>query len=181
MPMNGIISLLFRLRRSTLKAYEIVNGMIDTLDIFLESDQTSEDKENYNYIMDFMREELKMKSSSIVKYIRNMELEIQMIKSEEERLEILKKNREKKIINLKEYMVNILRSLDKSKIETEIGSLGLRKSQVVAIDNREIIPKKYIVKKIEFSIDKRTIGADLKLGKKIKGVHLEENYSLQIR
>lgn len=164
-----------------MKAYEIVNGMVDTLDIFLESDQTAENRENYNYVMDFLKEELETKSSNIVKYIRNVELEIQMIKSEEARLEVLRKSREKKISNLKGYMINILRSLDKSKIETEIGSLGVRKSQAVAIDNIKIIPRKYIEKKIELSVDKRAIGADLKLGKKIKGVHMTENYSLQIR
>ncbi|MGL4981108.1 MAG: siphovirus Gp157 family protein, partial [Fusobacteriaceae bacterium] len=164
-----------------MKTYEIVNGMIDTLDIFLDSEQTGEDRESYNYIMEFLKEELETKKSNIVKYIRNIELEIQMIKTEESRLEVLRKNKEKKVSSLKEYMVNIFRTLNKSKIETEIGSLGLRKSQSVAIDDQKIIPRKYIEKRTVISIDKRAIGADLKLGKKIKGVHLEENYSLQIR
>ncbi|MGL6099308.1 MAG: siphovirus Gp157 family protein [Fusobacteriaceae bacterium] len=164
-----------------MKAYEIVNGMVDTLDIFLESDQTAEDRENYNHVMEFLKEELETKSSNIVKYIRNTELEIQMIKAEEDRLEILRVSREKKLSSLKGYTVTILRTLEKSKVETEIGNLGLRKSQAVAIDDQKIIPRKYLEKRIIISVDKRAIGTDLKLGKKIKGVHLEENYSLQIR
>lgn len=170
-----------KLRRENMKAYEIVTGMVDTLDIFLESDQTEGDRENYSHVMSFLKEELETKSSSIVKYIRNLELEVQMIKVEESRLETLRKVREKKISSLKGYMVNILRTLEKSKVETDIGVLGLRKSQVVMIDNQESIPKKYLIKKLEYSVDKRAIGVDLKLGKKVKGVHLEENYSLQIK
>ncbi len=51
--------------------------MIDTLDIFLELDQNESDKENYQYIMEFLKEELKNKSSNIIKYIRNISLEIE--------------------------------------------------------------------------------------------------------
>ena len=39
-------------------AYEIMNGMIDTLDIFLESEQSEGDKENYEFVMKFLKEEL---------------------------------------------------------------------------------------------------------------------------
>ena len=52
-----------------LKLYEIKQGMIDTLDIFLESDGNDLDKENYSEIMLFLRDELKNKSSSLLKYI----------------------------------------------------------------------------------------------------------------
>lgn len=51
--------------------------MIDTLDIFLELDQNESDKESYQYIMEFLKEELKNKSSNIIKYIRNISLEIE--------------------------------------------------------------------------------------------------------
>lgn len=164
-----------------MKAYEIINGMIDTLDIFLESEQNESDKENYNYIMEFLKEELESKSSNIIKYIRNVSLEVEVLSQEEDRLEKLRKQKEKKVNSLKKYLTDILLNLDKNKIETELGNLGLRKSVSVAIDNLDLIPKKYIQKKIELVPDKRMLSELLKQGKNIKGVHLEDKYSLQIR
>lgn len=164
-----------------MKAYEIMNGMIDTLDIFLESDQNESDRENYNYIMEFLQEELENKSSNIIKYIRNISLEVEILSQEEDRLEKLRKQKEKKVNSLKKYLTDILLNLDKNKIETELGNLGLRKSVSVAIDNLDLIPKKYIQKKIELVPDKRMLSELLKQGKNIKGVHLEDKYSLQIR
>ncbi|WP_298065267.1 siphovirus Gp157 family protein [uncultured Cetobacterium sp.] len=164
-----------------MKAYEIMNGMIDTLDIFLESDQNESDRENYNYVMKFLQEELESKSSNIIKYIRNISLEVEILSQEKDRLEKLRKQKEKKVNSLKKYLTDILLNLDKNKIETELGNLGLRKSVSVAIDNLDLIPKKYIQKKIELVPDKRTLSELLKQGKNIKGVHLEDKYSLQIR
>lgn len=164
-----------------MKAYEIVNGMIDTLDIFLESEQSEGDKENYEFVMEFLKEELQNKSSNIIKYIRNVSLEVEVLSQEEDRLEKLRKQKEKKVNSLKKYLTDILLNLDKNKIETELGNLGLRKNVSVAIDNLDLIPKKYIQKKIELVPDKRLLSEILKQGKNIKGVHLENNYSLQIR
>lgn len=164
-----------------MKAYEIMNGMIDTLDIFLESEQNESDRENYNYIMEFLKEELQSKSSNIIKYIRNVSLEVEVLSQEEDRLEKLRKQKEKKVSSLKKYLTDILLNLDKNKIETELGNLGLRKSVSVAIDNLDLIPKRYIQKKVELVPDKRMLSELLKQGKNIKGVHLEDKYSLQIR
>lgn len=164
-----------------MKAYEIINGMIDTLDIFLESEQNEGDRENYELVMEFLKDELQSKSSNIIKYIRNVSLEVEVLSQEEDRLEKLRKQKEKKVNSLKKYLTDILLNLDKNKIETELGNLGLRKSVSVAIDNLDLIPKKYIQKKIELVPDKRMLSEILKQGKNIKGVHLEDKYSLQIR
>ena len=56
-----------------LKLYEISQGMIDTLDIFLESEGSDLDKENYSEIMLFLRDELKNKSSSLLQYIQDLQ------------------------------------------------------------------------------------------------------------
>lgn len=179
-PLDTVPEVLFQ-RRKLMKAYEIVNGMIDTLDIFLESEQNEGDRENYEFVMEFLKDELQSKSSNIIKYIRNVSLEVEVLSQEEDRLEKLRKQKEKKVNSLKKYLTDILLNLDKNKIETELGNLGLRKSVSVAIDNLDLIPKKYIQKKIELVPDKRLLSEILKQGKNIKGVHLEDKYSLQIR
>lgn len=164
-----------------MKVYEITQGMKETLDIFLTSEKTEEDKENFNYVMKILKEELKTKQSNILKYIRNLTLEAEILSEEEERLKTLRKIKELKINNLKKYLTNILLDLKQNKIETNLGTIGLRKSTSVIIDDLNIVPKKYLNKNVQLIPDKLAIKDILKQGKNIKGVHLQENYSLQIK
>lgn len=164
-----------------MKLYEIRNGMIDTLDIFLESDQTEMDRENYNDIMDYLKEELKSKSSDLIKYIRNLELENTVTKLEIERLEDLKKGKEKKIKSIKSYIKRILLDLDKKKVETELGNLSLRKTTSVEITDITKIPKEYLVVKEEVTPSKKLIGDSLKKNILIDGAVLKEDYSILIK
>ena len=164
-----------------MKLYEIKNGMIDTLDIFLEGEQTEVDRENYNYIMDYLKEELKSKSSDLIKYIRNLELENTVTKLEIERLEDLKKGKEKKIKSIKSYIKGILLDLDKKKVETELGNLSLRKTTSVEITDITKIPKEYLVVKEEVTPSKKLIGDSLKKNILIDGAVLKEDYSVLIK
>lgn len=164
-----------------MKVYEIKNAMIDTLDIFLESNQDEMDKENYDDIMEYLREELKSKSSNIVRYIRNLELENIVAKTEIDRLEDIKKSREKKIASLKGYIKGILLELDKKKIETDLGNLSLRKTTSVEIVDLSKIPKEYLTVKEEVTPSKKLIGDCLKNNIAVSGAILKEDYSLQIK
>ena len=164
-----------------MKLYEIRNGMIDTLDIFLEGEQTEVDRENYNYIMEYLKEELKNKSSVLIKYIRNLELESTMVKLEIERLEELKKGKEKKIKSIKSYIKGILLDLDKKKVETELGNLSLRKTTSVEITDITKIPREYLVVKEEITPSKKLIGDSLKKNILIDGAVLKEDYSVLIK
>ncbi|MEE1477262.1 siphovirus Gp157 family protein [Fusobacterium sp.] len=164
-----------------MKLYEIRNGMIDTLDIFLESEQTEMDRENYNDIMEYLKEELKNKSSDLIKYIRNLELENTVTKLEIERLEKLKKGKERKIKSIKNYIKGILINLDKKKVETELGNLSLRKTISVEIIDISKIPKEYLVVKEEVTPSKKLIGDSLKKNILIDGAVLKEDYSVLIK
>ena len=164
-----------------MKLYEIRNGMIDTLDIFLESEQTEMDRENYNDIMEYLKEELKSKSSDLIKYIRNLELENTVTKLEIERLEDLKKGKEKKIKSIKNYIKGILLDLDKKKVETELGNLSLRKTTSVEITDISKIPREYLVVKEEVTPSKKLIGDSLKKNIFIDGAVLKEDYSVLIK
>ena len=164
-----------------MKAYEIKNAMIDTLDIFLESNQDEMDKENYDDVMEYLREELKSKSSNIVRYIRNLELENIVAKTEIDRLEDIKKSRENKIASLKGYIKGILLELDKKKIETDLGNLSLRKTTSVEIVDLSKIPKEYLTVKEEVTPSKNLIVDCLKKNIVVSGAILKEDYSLQIK
>ena len=80
-----------------MKLYEIKDAMVDTLDIFLESNQEEIDRDFYSETMEYLKEELNHKSSNIIKYLSNLDAETLAIKSEIDRLTKAKKAREKKI------------------------------------------------------------------------------------
>lgn len=164
-----------------MKLYEARNAMIESLDIFLESDQDEMDQEMYEENMGYLRSELANKSSNIIKYIFNINSDVSGIKEEVDRLSKLKKSKENKVKSLKEYLISTMESLNKSKIETDLGVYGLRRSSKVDIWNPEVIPNEYIREKKEISFDKKSISADLKLGKVIEGAKIIENYTLQLR
>ena len=164
-----------------MKLYEIRNGMIDTLDIFLESEKTEIDEKNYQYVMMYLQEELRNKSTTLIKYIRNLELEIMAVKLEIERLEELKKSKEKKIKSIKNYIKGILLELDKKKVETELGNLSLRKTTSVEITDISKIPREYLVVKEEVTPSKKLIGDSLKKNILIDGAVLKEDYSVLIK
>ena len=157
-----------------MKLYEIKNDLVETLDLFLEC---GEDE----LAIEFLKEELKSKSNSILKYIRNLDSEKEIISTEIERLEKIKKSKESKIKRLKEYLLNIMLQLDSKKIETDIGSYGIRKSTKVDILDEDKIPNEFIKLKTERVIDKVAIGNYIKTYGEVSGARIIENYSLQIR
>ena len=164
-----------------MKLYEISQGMIDTLDIFLESDGNDLDKENYSEIMLFLRDELKNKSSSLLQYIQNLQVLNKSAKEEAERLQKLIKTRSNKIERLKSYLVTTLQVLETKKIETDLGSYGLRRSSAVDIYDMAALPDEFIRVTEEKKADKEKIKEYIKANGELKGARIVDNYSLQIR
>ena len=56
-----------------MKLYEIKNDLVETLDLFLECGEDELAIDNCKEIFEFLKEELKSKSDSILKYIRNLD------------------------------------------------------------------------------------------------------------
>lgn len=164
-----------------MKLYEIRNDLVETLDLFLECGDDELAIDNCKEMFEFLKEELKSKSDNILKYIRNLDSEKEIILIELERLEKIKKSKENKIKRLKEYLVSIMLELNSKKIETDIGSYGIRKSTKVDILDENKIPTEFVKLKTERVIDKIGIGNYIKTYGKISGARIIENYSLQIR
>ena len=166
-----------------MKLYEIKNEMLDTLDLLLETEGVDElATENCQEMLSFLKEELEKKSDSILKYIRNLETERDMAKLEITRLDELKKKKEKKIEWLKGYIVSIMLELDKKKIETDLGSYGIRKNPLkVDVYDETALPEEFIRVIEERKPDKEKIKEYIKAKGELKGVRMVESYSLQIR
>ena len=164
-----------------MKLYEISQGMIDTLDIFLESDGNDLDKENYSEIMLFLRDELKNKSSSLLKYIQDLQAKSKIAKEESDRLLKLSRARLNKAERLKNYLVSTLQALEMKKIETDLGSYGLRRSPAVDVYDMAALPDEFIRVTEERKADKEKIKEYIKANGELKGARIVDNYSLQIR
>ena len=165
-----------------LKLYEITQGMIDQLDIFLESEGKDSDKENYSEIMLFLKEELKNKSDSIIQYIQNLQTLNKSAKEEVDRLQKLIKIRTNKIERLKSYLISTMQILEQKKIETALGSYGIRKTpDKVEIYDLTVLPKEFIRIKEEKEPDKEKIKAYIKEHGEVAGARITCGYSLQIR
>lgn len=165
----------------SLKLYEITQGMIDQLDIFLESEGNDSDKENYSEIMLFLKEEIKKKSSSIIQYIQNIQALNKSAKEEADRLQKLIKTRSNKIERLKSYLVTTLQVLEAKKIETDLGSYGLRRSSAVDVYDITALPEEFVRVTEERKANKEKIKEYIKANGELKGARIVDNYSLQIR
>ncbi len=165
-----------------LKLYEIKQGMIDTLDIFLESEGSDLDQENYAEVMMFLRDELKNKSSSLLKYIQDLKAQSKMAKEEADRLKKVSEVKANKIERLKSYLINTLQVLEVKKIETDLGSYGIRKNPLkVDVYDETALPEEFIRVIEERKPDKEKIKEYIKAKGELKGVRMVESYSLQIR
>ena len=78
--------------------YEISEAMIDNLNIFLESEGTELDKEVHDEVMTLLKKELSSKSSNLLKYLNNLQCDLEQIRLEKQRLEKIKKSKENKRI-----------------------------------------------------------------------------------
>ena len=160
-----------------MKLYEIKKDLVEMLDLLTEVGDDELAKENCEEMLEFLKEELKSKSGSLLKYIRNLESEKEIVREEIERLEKFKKTLE----FLKKYLVQTMIELKEKKIETDLGSYGIRKSTKVQIIDETLIPEDFIKIKTEKTLDKIGIANYIKNYGELAGAKIIENYSLQIR
>ena len=160
--------------------YEISEAMIDNLNIFLESEGTELDKEVHDEVMALLKKELSSKSSNLLKYLNNLQCDLEQIRLEKQRLDKIKKSKESKYEKLSDYIIYIMQTLHKAKIETEIGNYALRKSTKVEVIDEKLIPEEYFNIKVDKSVDKTALKEVLK-SKEIPGVKLTTGFNLNIQ
>ena len=127
-------------------------------------------------------EALQVKASNIAFVIRKMALEEDNISTEIERLKNMLKVKTNSKERLKTYLKTNMEQMDISEIKCDLITVRLQKSKSsVEIVDKEIIPKKFLNKKIDVVPDKVAIKEALESGAKIKGVELKESKSLIIK
>lgn len=166
---------------SNLTLYNITNKFAELMDRAENGELTEEE---YNKLGEELELELQNKSSNIIGYVRNSELLIEAMKSEEKRLADIRKNGEAKLDKFKQYVKENMEKLGLDKIPTELGSLSIAKNPIsVEIENENEIPKEFKNEKITISIDKTAIKNHFKeTGEIVPGTRIiDDKTSLRIK
>ena len=149
-------------------------------DIFNSTDEeTGEVDESCVHVLEDLQMQKDEKIENIGCYIKNLNAEIDAFKAEEANMKHRREVLENKRDRLKTYISNNLNG-EKWDKSTKV-QFSFRSSESVIIDDETIIPKKYLVKKVDISPDKKAIKEVLKSGQTVKGVHLDKKMNLQVK
>ena len=163
---------------SSLSLYEITNAFPALMD---NEEITDEDKKK---IQEELTVLLQRKSQNIIGYIKNIELTVEAMKTEEQRISEQRKRLEKKVINFKKYVKECMENNGISKIETGLGTLALVKNPIsVEIVNEDIVPDEYKTEIKTIKINKKAITDNFKETGEIPiGTNILSNsYGLRIK
>ena len=145
----------------------------------LETAETDEELQAINDTLEILDVSIEEKVENTAKYIKNVESDIEGIKAEINRLTTLKKQKERNTEWLKTNIEYALKTKGIDKLEVGTFKCGYRKSESVEVDDLSVVPKKYT--KHEIKADKAALKKVLKEGKKINGVHIQENMNFYIK
>lgn len=141
----------------SLSLYQITNAF----PALMESEEiTPEDKAKIEEELTML---LQQKSQNIIGYTKNIELTINAMKEEEDRIASNRKTLENKLARFKQYVKECMENNGITKIETGLGTLSIAKSPVsVEIVNEEAIPNNFKQEIITVKVDKTKIKENFK-------------------
>ena len=166
--------------------YEI-NSIIDDL---LNSDyQANEELVNnesgeintLENILDGLEIDFKEKVDNIACFIKNLNADIEALKTEEKALAERRRIKENKVENLKRYLTDGLIQAGYTKFETPRCSVSFRKSKSLDIGEGADIPEAFMITKTEQVPNKKAIKEAIEGGMLIDGVAIHENNNIQIK
>ena len=132
--------------------YDIKNKFVE---LALREDLTEEEGKE---LCTLLATELTNKSTNIIAFIRNTEVDIEAVDTEIKRLQDIKKSVTNKLDKFKNYVETNMTQLGIEEINTPIGKMSFRKSPPsVEIINEDLVPEEYVKVKTERSIDKKAI------------------------
>lgn len=156
-----------------LKLYEISNIYKELEE--LEAEEIQQHLEN-------IKETFDKKAENIAMVLDDIQDGIDTLKKKEEEFKRKRQALEKNKENLKEYLKYNMLQLQKDKIKTPYFNISIRNTKPTIIIQEGVqLPKEYLNEKITITPDKDKLQKDLKAGKEIIGVSLQENKSLIIK
>lgn len=161
--------------------FDINRSIRDFIDnLYLSADEDGVIPEGDLKALEELTEARDTKIENIALYIKELDAEEEALKAEAEKLKVRAQTAQNKARRLREYLTLNLQNNEISKFETSRCKITFRKSEAVDVDEN-LIPKKYMNKKVTFSPDKKTIKELLKAGKAVKGATLITKDNIQIK
>lgn len=120
------------------------------------------------------------KVDGVAYYIKNNDVAAKALKEEAKTLLERAQRYENRNDKLKKYLLNVMDQRDMTKIETTKNRISTRKSTSIVVDD-EMLPKKYLIKKVDYKPDKKMLKELLNSGKRIKGAELEQKITLYVK
>lgn len=168
------------------KLYELTDDYIKFVNyanaILENEDLTEEDLEMLVDTLDSISSAIEDKVENIVKFMKNLEGDIEAYKREEERLKKRRTVQENTYKRLKEYLQNMLEVSGMHKVDAGLFKVRIQKSNPsVEIVDEAKIPDEYKIPQ-EPKIDKKKLLNDLKNGSVVEGAKIAEaSYHLRIQ
>lgn len=164
-----------------MKLYEINQTLLDLLEKgFIEDPETGEILYDQADI-DQLKIDFNEKLEGIACWIKDETATVNALDQEIKSLTARKQTHKKKILSLSDYVLKLMSSQDLKSFETPKAKISVRKSHPVLINDELDLPKKYLIKQIDYKPDKKAIGEALKSGKKVRGAELLEKKNISIK
>ena len=161
--------------------YEINKAIEDILeDGFSVDEETGEilfDESDLNAL----DAEISEKIENVACYIKNLTADISALKEEEKNLSTRRKQKERKIDSLKDYINHAMELSGRKSLESPRCKVSFRKSSSVEVPDINALDEDYITKTIEIKPNKVAIKEALKEGKTVEGAEIVERQNLQIK
>ena len=159
--------------------YEITDKYLKVLDN-LEIDEETGEILNAEEL-DKLSGAFEEKSEAVACYIKNSEVFIGDLKTEEANLAKRRKQTEKRIDYLKNVLTACLDAAGRDKVETTKVRVSFRKSVAVSIDDEKALPADFVAETVTTKPDKAAIKKAIQSGQEVSGASLVENRNLQIK
>lgn len=158
--------------------YEITERYNNLLEL-LDNEETTQDI--LNSALNELQDEFNEKALNIVKFIKNLESDVNGLDAEEKRLKAKKMAYKNKIDGLKKYLENGLIVSGFKKLDLGVFNISIAKNPPsLNILDEKLIPKEYLIEQAP-KIDNTSIKNAIKEGKDVSGCELVQKESLRIK
>lgn len=158
--------------------YEITERYNNLLEL-LDNEEITQDI--LNSALNEVQDEFNEKALNIVKFIKNLESDVNGLDAEEKRLKAKKMAYKNKIEGLKKYLESGMIFSGLKKLNLGVFNISIAKNPPsLNILDEKLIPKEYLIEQAP-KIDNTSIKNAIKEGKEIAGCELVQKESLRIK
>lgn len=159
-----------------MKLYELTHNWNQVQDI---AEQL--DAETLKDTLDSIEEEIESKVENTAKVVKNLEGDIEAVKSEMKRLSDKKSTLENNVKGIKRYLQEEMEKVGKDKIKGTLFSVGIQNNpQSLNVEDESHIPEGFFIEQAP-KLDKKQLLKEMKDGLEVPGVEITQSRSLRIR